>query len=67
MRNQIRPEEAQLLQGSEDPITAADERPGLVSEVQSAWVPSVVDISDDLIAKELSVLAKDFLTLESNR
>lgn len=65
IRNQIRPEEADLLQGTEDPESAADESPGLAAEVQSAWVPRVVDISDDLVAEELSKLAKQFLTLES--
>jgi len=64
IRNQIRPEEASLLQGSEDATLEADESPGLISEVQSAWIPSVVDISDDPVSKELSKLAKEFLTLE---
>jgi hypothetical protein len=64
IRNQIRPEEAKLLQGTEDARVEADESPGLISEVHSAWIPSVVDISDDPVSKELSKLAKEFLTLE---
>ena len=64
VRNQIRPEEAQLLEGSEDAESAADKVPGLVGEIQSAWIPRVVDISDDPVTEELSKLAKQFLTLE---
>ena len=63
VRNQILPEEARLLEGSENPESAADESPGLVGEVRSAWVPRIVDISDDPVAEELSKLAKQFLPL----
>ena len=63
--NQMPREDAELLQGTEDSVTAADDSLGLLNEVQSAWVPSVLDISEDLVAKQLSKLAKDFLTLKS--
>ncbi|KAF2624882.1 hypothetical protein BU25DRAFT_347202 [Macroventuria anomochaeta] len=64
IKNQVRPEEAGLLLGSEDPQSVADENPGLIGEVQSAWVPRIIDISDDPVAQELSDLAKQFLTLK---
>ncbi|KAF3003189.1 hypothetical protein E8E13_009462 [Curvularia kusanoi] len=65
-RNQLRPQDAALLLGTEDPELAADQSPGLVGEVQSAWTPINLDISDNLAAKDLSQLAKEFLTIESN-
>lgn len=64
IRNQVRPEEAGLLLGSEDPQSVADENPSLIGEVQSAWVPRIMDISDDPVAQELSDLARQFITLE---
>ena len=64
IRKQIRPEEANLLLESENPESAADEIPDLAGEVQSSWVPRVVNISDDTVAEGLSDLAKQFLTLE---
>ncbi|KAF3036577.1 hypothetical protein E8E12_006347 [Didymella heteroderae] len=64
IRNQVRPEEAELLQGTEDPVAATDESPGMIGEVQSAWVPRVVNISDDLAVESLTKLAEQFLTLE---
>jgi len=63
LKNQLRPEEAHYLAGMETSASAADESPGLV-EIQSAWVPLIVDISDDPVAEELSKLAKEYLTLE---
>lgn len=65
LRTQLRPEEFRLLQGLEDSVTAADERPSLESELQSAWTPRVVDISEDPVEEELSKLAKEFLTFDS--
>lgn len=66
IRNQLQPEEEHLLQGTEDPETAADESPGMVGEVQSAWVPRVVNISVDLAVEDLTKLAEQYLTLESS-
>ncbi|KAJ4372660.1 hypothetical protein N0V86_008023 [Didymella sp. IMI 355093] len=64
LKNQLRPEEARYLAGMEVSASAADESPGLVGEIQSAWVPRIVDISADPAAEELSKLAKEYLTLE---
>ncbi|KAF2647340.1 hypothetical protein K491DRAFT_772515 [Lophiostoma macrostomum CBS 122681] len=65
LKSQLRPEEERLLQGSEDLATASDEKPSLDSDIQSAWTPRIVDISDDPVAEELSKLAKQFLTIDS--
>jgi hypothetical protein len=65
IKNQLRPEEARLLQGTEDPKSELDKSPELESEIQSAWTPTVVDISDDPSEDELSKLAKRFLKLNS--
>ncbi|KAF2622341.1 hypothetical protein BU25DRAFT_495081 [Macroventuria anomochaeta] len=65
LKNQLRPEEARLSHGLDDPETASDEKPSLDSEIQSAWTPRIVDISDDPVIEELSKLAKQFLTLDS--
>lgn len=65
VKNQLRPQEAGLLHGAEDPETELDKVPELESEVQSTWSPSVVDISDDLSEEELSKLAKRFLKIDS--
>jgi hypothetical protein len=64
IRNKVRAEESGLLLGSENLQSTADESPGLVGEVQSAWTPSIIDILDHQAAQELSDLAKEFLTLE---
>ncbi|PVH96229.1 hypothetical protein DM02DRAFT_659399 [Periconia macrospinosa] len=66
LKNQLQREEARLLQGSEDSDTVTDESPGLVGEVQSAWTPRIVNISDDPVAEELSKLAKQYLQLASD-
>lgn len=66
VRNQIRPEEAELLRGTEDPESGVEESPGLVGEIQSAWVPLINNISDDPFAENLSKLARGFLTLETD-
>jgi hypothetical protein len=63
-RNQIWPDEAQLLAGLEDPELAADNRASLSGEIQSAWVPCIVNNTDDPVAEELSKLANQFLTLD---
>lgn len=65
IKNQLRPEEARLLQGTEDPESELDKRPELGSEIHSAWTPTIVNISDDLSGDELSILAKRFLKLDS--
>lgn len=65
IKNQLRPEELRLLQGIEDPETEYDKDPGLVGEIQSAWTPTVVDISEDPSVTELSKLAKRYLKLGS--
>lgn len=65
IKNQLRPEEARLLQGAEDPESELDRSPELESEIQSAWTPTFVDISDDPSEDELSKLAKRFLKLDS--
>lgn len=65
IKNQLRPEEARLLQGTEDPESESDRSPQLEGEVQSAWSPTIVDISDDPSEDELSKLAKRFLKLDS--
>lgn len=65
IKNQLRPEEARLLQGTEDPKSASDESPQLEGEVQSAWTPIVFDIYKDPSEDELSKLAKRFLKLDS--
>ncbi|EOA89630.1 uncharacterized protein SETTUDRAFT_103856 [Exserohilum turcica Et28A] len=65
IKNQLRPEESRLLQGLEDRETEYDKDPGLVGEIQSAWTPTVFDISEDPSATELSKLAKRYLKLES--
>jgi hypothetical protein len=66
IRKLMRPEEAGILLGSENPASAAEESPDLYGEVQSAWVPLVVDVSDDPVAEDLSNLAKQFLTSDSS-
>ncbi|PVH93022.1 hypothetical protein DM02DRAFT_697757 [Periconia macrospinosa] len=65
IKNQLRPEEARLLQGTEDPESELDKSPELGSEIQSAWTPTIIDISDDPSEVELSKLAKRFLKLDS--
>ncbi|KAL5398622.1 hypothetical protein PMIN02_001318 [Paraphaeosphaeria minitans] len=67
LKDQLRLEEARLLQDSEDPETAVDESPGLLGEIQSAWTPRIIDISDDPVAEELSKLVKQYLGLASDR
>jgi hypothetical protein len=64
IRIQIRPEEARLLLGLEDLKSVLDESPGLIAEVESAWVPQIIDISDDPVSQRLSDLTRQFLTLE---
>jgi hypothetical protein len=64
VRSQVRPEEARLLLGSEDLESVLDESPGLVGEVESVWVPQIINISDDPASQRLSDLTKQFLTLE---
>lgn len=64
IKNQLRPEEARLLQGAEDPESELYQSPELKSEIQSAWTPTIVDISDDPSEAELSKLAKRFLKLD---
>jgi hypothetical protein len=65
IKNQLRPEEARLLQGAEDPESELDKSPELESEIQSAWTLTIVDILDDPSEVELSRLAKRFLNLDS--
>ena len=65
IKNQLRPQEARLLQGQEDLEVESNKDPGLLGEIQSAWTPTVVDISDDPSVAELSKLAKRFLKLDS--
>lgn len=65
IKNQLRLEEARLLQGTEDPESESDRSPQLESEVQSAWTPTIVDISDVPSEGELSKLAKRFLEFDS--
>ncbi|CAI6315083.1 unnamed protein product [Periconia digitata] len=65
IKNQLRSEEARLLRGTEDPESELDKSPELESEIQSAWTPTVVDISDGASEDELSKLAKRFLKLDS--
>ena len=65
VKAQLRPEEARLLQGAEDLESEPDMSPELESEIQSAWTPTIVDISDDPSEDELSKLAKRFLKLDS--
>jgi hypothetical protein len=62
-KQQLRPEEKRYSYGSEDAETAADEKPGLIGKIQSAWTPRIVDVSDHQTAEELSKLANQFLGL----
>jgi len=65
IKNQLRSEEARLLQGAEDPESELDKSPELESEIQLAWTPTVLNISDNPSEDELSKLAKRFLKLDS--
>lgn len=53
------------MQGLEGLESELDKSPELESEIQSAWTPTVVDISDDPSKDDLSKLAKQFLKLDS--
>ena len=64
IRSQVRPEEARRLLGLEDLKSVLDESTGLIAEVESAWVPQIIDISDDPVSQRLSDLTRQFLTLE---
>jgi hypothetical protein len=66
IKSRLRPEEARLSQHLANPETAADESPALDGEIQSGWVPHIVNISDEPVAEELSKLAKQFLMLDSS-
>ncbi|KAF3011042.1 hypothetical protein E8E13_011043 [Curvularia kusanoi] len=66
VRNQIQPEDRGLLMGAEDRESADDESPGLFGEVHSSWVARSVDISENTATEELSYLAKQYLTLETD-
>lgn len=59
LKNQLRPEEARLLDESEDPEEGLDEYVG-TGEVQSAWKPQILDISIEPAVDELSTLANHF-------
>lgn len=61
LRQQLRPEEVRYLAGTEDAECAADERPGMAGEIQSAWTPAIVNTSDGRTAQGLSELASEFL------
>lgn len=67
VRNQVRPEDHGLLMGAEDRESAEDESPGLFGEVHSSWVARCVDISENTATEELSYLAKQYLTLETEK
>ena len=54
------------MQGTEVPESVADDSPGMVGKVQSAWVSHVVNISDDSAVEDLTKLAGKYLTLESS-
>lgn len=65
VRNQVQPQDRGLLAGVEDRESAEDESPALFGEVHSSWVARCVDISEDTATEELSYLAKQYLTLET--
>ena len=65
IKSQLRPEEARLLLGVEDPESESDRVPELESEIQSAWTPAVLNILEIPSTGELSKLAKRFLKIDS--
>jgi hypothetical protein len=45
----------------------SDESPSISAEIESAWVPRIIDISEDPIAQHLLDLAEQFWTSRSGK